>query len=101
MQNEHFQNIVAPMALQIAEMAYNQGFVHGQSVGFERGMAAGQFIGFAAAMNNVKPAISEGTRMRSPECARILQGMRNLTSDFVTDDEYASLFEQDLIEAQP
>lgn len=52
-------------------------------------------------MNNVKPAISEGTRMRSPECARVLQGMRNLTSDFVTDDEYASLFEQDLIEAQP
>lgn len=67
---EQMWKILGPAIKEVATKAYNQGFVEGVEVG--------QRIGLVAGINATKPAISDGLRRGSPECARVMVAMKNL-----------------------
>jgi len=83
-------------ALGPSKAAFVKGLEIGRQQGFFEGHAVGQYTGFVGAVNMLKPALSDGLRHGSPECGRAMQGLRNMIPDYVTDDELADAFEQEL-----
>jgi hypothetical protein len=78
--NEEFKKAL-PGMLPALEVAFNAG-VH---VGEQRGLIAGEMVGYLKALNDVKPALSDGLRHGSPECGRLMQSLRNIGFDGPTE----------------
>lgn len=79
--NEEFKKAL-PGMLPALEVAFNAGV----NVGEQRGLIAGEMLGYLKALNDVKPALSDGLRHGSPECGRFMQSLRNIGFDDPTED---------------
>lgn len=79
--NKEFKEAL-PGMLPALEVAFNAGV----NVGEQRGLIAGEMLGYVKALNDVKPALSDGLRHGSPECGRFLQSLRNIGFDAPTED---------------
>ncbi|MBX8574602.1 hypothetical protein [Pseudomonas cichorii] len=78
-----------PAAKAAFQAGYEQGFQNGEASGFLKGLALGNQIGYANAVDDFKPALSDGLRHRSSECGSAMRSLRGDAVDFVTDEEYA------------
>ncbi len=61
--------------------AYSQGYAEGHTDGYFDGEEKGEYIGFLSAINELKPAISDGLRHGSPECAKAMRNLKGLGLD--------------------
>ncbi len=83
-------------ALAAADTAYDQGFIDGEASGFLKGLAAGRAIGFVEGVNSLKPALSDGLRSGSSECGKAMNSLKSLMNDYISDEELADLYEQEI-----
>lgn len=68
-------------ALKLAAQMYDLGYANGTANVEQREMAAfqaGEVSGYLKAVEELKPAISDGLRNGSSECGRVMQGWQNM-----------------------
>lgn len=62
------------MALQVAAVAAE----HAYDKGLSDGVNLGSIMGYVQAINDLKPALSDGLRHGSPECGKAMRTLRKL-----------------------
>lgn len=68
-------------ALKLAAQMYDLGYANGTADLEKREMAAfqaGQLSGYIQAVDELKPAVSDGLRNGSSECGRVMQAWQNM-----------------------
>lgn len=77
-------------ALPLMTPALKVAFNFGREVGFAEGLEVGQQIGYVAGVNALTPAVSDGLRHGSSECAKVMRGLKNLGLDTPPHQEQGS-----------
>lgn len=71
----HFQNLAGSGSLHPTEaimLGLKMAFNAGKQEGFDEGVV----VGYALAIEDLKPALSDGLRHRSSECAKAMQNLK-------------------------
>lgn len=81
-ENELFERYAKRASEASAREGFKQGLEVGRAQGYGKGFAdgvqTGELIGFAAGVDSVKSALSDGTRHGSSECARALESLKRI-----------------------